>query len=158
MSSSITAADSALDQLEALLQLVAVNVHQLPPPSDGAKSHFDQVRQLSVDEAWTSLRQLQLWLASFPTDASAHIVRCLCIFLKAFQGHTVPPDLKDVRRTTVQAVRTESPTHALEFRRGADLQGRRGPNASWADAQGGSRRRCRGGRRRRRLWMVGQGA
>ena len=112
MSSSITAADSALDQLEALLQLVAVNVHQLPPPSDGAKSHFDQVRQLSVDEAWTSLRQLQLWLASFPTNASAHIVRCLCIFLKAFQAHTVPPDLKDVRRTTVQAVRTESPTHA----------------------------------------------
>ena len=58
--------------------------------------HFEQVRQLSASEGWSCLRQLQLWLASFPADESAHILRCLCGFLKAFQGHAPPPTLEDI--------------------------------------------------------------
>ena len=70
----------AVAQLEALVCHVSHCGHdpvvKLPPPKDQrAQQHLQQAQRLSEGEAWECLRQLALWLASFPADQSAFICR-----------------------------------------------------------------------------------
>ena len=92
---------SAAFQLEALIHRVAKGSDaqkMLPKPQkETVEAEFWKgAARLSDGEAWSCLRQLQLWMASFPAEDSSAILQFLVSLLKAFQGHYAPPTLIDI--------------------------------------------------------------
>lgn len=96
---------------DALSQFVAL-VHRLdqvgPRPRD-IDQYIERTTSLSVGEAWMCLRQLQLWLASFPAEDSATFVIQI-VEIVALYRITNPPTLQEIYKAFVTPERTRGMT------------------------------------------------
>lgn len=96
---SLQTLNDALIQFSALIARLHSNSTAAAAHMRGGASfeaHLQQAMQLSIAETWTCLRQLQLWLASFPADACAATMMKLVELSAPFQGREPPPTLQHV--------------------------------------------------------------
>ena len=82
---------------DALSQYVALvyRLDSIGPRPREIDSHLQAATQLDVEDAWTSLRQLQRWLAAFPAEDSAGFVTKL-VELAANYRVPNPPTLREI--------------------------------------------------------------
>ena len=58
--------------------------------------HYRSIGIMSETEAWRCLHQLQLWLASFPPEASSVVIDKIVELASQYQGRAPPPTLQAV--------------------------------------------------------------
>ena len=111
----------AVAQMDALICYASHYSHdpsqKLPLPNDeAARGHLQQAQQLTEEEAWACLRQMQLWLASFPPEQASYICKKLVDIAVFFQhAQAMPPTLQDM----FKAVPTASGNSATSRLRGS---------------------------------------
>ena len=85
----------ALNQYVALLYRLDAKSGPQGRRPQGIDVYLFQVSQLTSEDAWVGLRQLQRWLASFPPEPSAEFITKLVELAVNYRVPN-PPNLKDV--------------------------------------------------------------
>jgi hypothetical protein len=125
-------ASDALSQFIALVyRLDAVG----PRPRD-IDSYLERATSLDVPDAWTCLRQLQMWMASFPNEASAHFINKIVELASVYRVPN-PPTLQQIYKAVEADGRARNPhasSRSLLDEDDDDLEGGDGFDvAAWLD-------------------------
>ncbi len=89
------------DALNQFCSLVHRIDRRLPPPPDAAV-YAPQISAMHDEDAWTCLRQLQLWLAAFPPEDSANFLIRLTDLCGLFRAQA-PPTLVNIYKAVALA-------------------------------------------------------
>ena len=107
-----TIANDALEQLAVLIHRVEGGSLQ----NSGQSAHLETASRLMEPEAWSCLRQLQLWLATFPGEESAKICVRLAELASGYQDRgPLPPTLQQIYKAEPGSDAHKTPRMSRSF-------------------------------------------